>query len=167
MKKTLFALLFITALLCGCSSGKTDTPDTQPTAGEASDSAPVSVSEIDPSEIIEITEKMFIAQVNDIYLNADDYLGKPIKYQGVFESYFHQAKDNTYCYIFRYGPGCCGDDGNVGFEVVYDGEYPQAYDWVEVLGVLESYEEFGTTFLRLRAVDLITLPQRGQENVEQ
>ncbi|MDR1315945.1 MAG: metal ABC transporter permease, partial [Spirochaetales bacterium] len=74
---------------------------------------PVSAVIEPPIEVIEIREKMFIAQTNEIYLNAEDYLGKTIRFEGVFRH--EQYEGQPYRYVFRYGPGCCGYDGNAGF----------------------------------------------------
>jgi uncharacterized membrane protein YcgQ (UPF0703/DUF1980 family) len=103
------------------------------------------------SEIVTIPENIFIADVNDIYANAEEYLGKTLRYSGVYAEEFLPDINRTLSYVYRYGPGCCSNDGNVGFEIVYDGgEYPNPDDWVEVTGIIEEYAEEGINFLRLR-----------------
>jgi len=130
--------------------------------------------EIEPAsskDVIEIKEKMFISQVNDVYLNKDDYLGKKIKLEGLFKT--EQVDDNKkYCFVLRYGPGCCGYDGNVGFEVAWDKDkkkpYPGEDSWVEATGELKTYEEDGyTDYLYLDLVSLNVLDKRGLETVVQ
>ena len=122
-------------------------------------------------DVVEIREKMFIAQVNDVYYNADDYLGKAIRYEGIFSQYESPETGQTFYLVLRYGPGCCGDDGNVGFEVVWKSEgqhtYPAPNDWVEAVGVLEEYEEGGYAYLRLALTSLTVQPVRGAEYVSQ
>lgn len=151
-------LVVCLCLLLGCSANDTAT----------SNSMSVAVAEAAPAaeDVIEIREKLFIAQINDIYYNANDYIGKAIKLEGVFLStnYIDGEKFQT---VVRYGPGCCGDDGNVGFEVTWDKEYPNPGDWVEAIGVLERYEEFGSTYLRLALSSLNVLSTRGTEYVLQ
>ena len=120
--------------------------------------------------VIEIKEKMFISQVNDVYLNAEDYLGKTIKLEGLFK--VEQGYDKSYCFVLRYGPGCCGYDGNVGFEVAWDNEkkkpYPRENAWVEATGELKTYEEDGyNKFLYLDLISLNVLSKRGSETVSQ
>jgi uncharacterized membrane protein YcgQ (UPF0703/DUF1980 family) len=120
--------------------------------------------------VIEIKEKMFISQVNDVYLNAEDYLGKTIKLEGLFK--MEQGYDRSYCFVLRYGPGCCGYDGNVGFEVAWNKDkekpYPGEDSWVEATGELKTYEEDGyDKFLYLDLVSLNVLNKRGQETVMQ
>jgi hypothetical protein len=122
---------------------------------------------VDSGDLIEIKEKMFIAQTNDIYFNAEDYLGKTIKYEGIFQSYTWEENGVTYYSVIRYGPGCCGVDANAGFEVIWDKEYPLPDDWVEAVGVLDEYDEDGYKYLRLALNSLTVLDTRGEEYVSQ
>jgi hypothetical protein len=121
----------------------------------------------DDSDIIEIKEKMFIAQTNDIYFNPVDYLGKTIKYEGIFNVHEVPETDTRYYSVIRYGPGCCGVDAYAGFEVIWDKEYPEQEDWVEAVGVLKEYEENGYQYLRLELTSLTVLSTRGEEYVYQ
>jgi len=128
----------------------------------------ISCTKKDASDVVEIGEKMFIAQVNDIYLNSDDYLGKTIKLEGVFKQ---STGEEPYYFVIRYGPGCCGNDGLVGFEVAWDKEkakpYPAEDSWVEAKGVLKSYEEEGFQLSYIDLTSLNVLEKRGAENVTQ
>jgi hypothetical protein len=132
---------------------------------------------------LEIREKLFIAQTNDVYLNPEDYMGKIIKLEGLFkvEQYVGEAKQ--YCFVLRYGPGCCGNDGSAGFEVAwgrpqpYAGPgavktlppalFPQENAWVEAVGVLDTYEEDGYPYLYLDLFSLTEKEERGAEFVSQ
>ena len=118
-------------------------------------------------DVVEIDEKLFIAQTNDIYLNTSDYLGKTIKYEGIFLSSYWEDADTTYYFVIRYGPGCCGYDGTAGFEISWDGALPQDNDWCEAVGDLERYEEDGMEYLRLVLSSLTVLEERGSEYVAQ
>ena len=117
--------------------------------------------------LVVIKEKLFIAQTNDIYFNAEDYLGKTIKYEGIFDIYADPETGNAYYSVIRYGPGCCGVDANAGFEVMWDQDYPERNDWVEAVGVLEEFEENGFMYLRLALTSLTVLDTRGAEYVAQ
>jgi uncharacterized membrane protein YcgQ (UPF0703/DUF1980 family) len=125
------------------------------------------------NKVIEIKEKMFIAQTNDIYLNAEDYLGKTIKLQGLFKQEESDTRDTPYCFVLRYGPGCCGTDGNAGFEVAWSDSYtlkpsyPKVDDWVEAAGELKYYDEDGYPYLYLALSSLKVLNKRGAEFVSQ
>jgi hypothetical protein len=77
--------------------------------------------------------------------------------------------------VLRYGPGCCGYDGNAGFEVAWNlegsggakEEYPKEDDWVEAVGVLKSYEEEDYPYLYIELASLDVLDERGAEFVTQ
>jgi uncharacterized membrane protein YcgQ (UPF0703/DUF1980 family) len=121
--------------------------------------------------ILVINEKMFIAQVNDVYLNTEDYLGKTIKLEGIFKSEQYYGDMEPYCFVIRYGPGCCGSDGNAGFEVKWDKNqarpYPAEESWVEATGVLKAEKEGNTQYLYLDLSSLAVLSKRGAELVLQ
>jgi uncharacterized membrane protein YcgQ (UPF0703/DUF1980 family) len=121
--------------------------------------------------VVEIKEKMFIAQTNDIYINKNDYLGKTIKYEGIFEQSTWRDNGKTYRYVVRMGPGCCpGDAAAAGFEVRWDDAgktFPKKNDWVEAVGVLEEYDDDGIPSLRLALTSLTVLAKRGKEKVTQ
>jgi zinc transport system permease protein len=124
-------------------------------------------------ETIEIKEKMFIAQTNDVYLNPDEYLGKTIKLEGLFKLEQYTGSNDDHCFVLRYGPGCCGSDGNAGFEVAWDKEsgidkpYPAPDVWVEAVGTLKHYVEDGYPYLYLALSQLNALEERGAEFVSQ
>ena len=121
--------------------------------------------------IIEIKEKMFIAQTNDIYLNSDEYVGKTLKVEGLFKREAYGNRD--YCFVLRYGPGCCGSDGNAGFEVTWENKedapivWPAVDAWVSATGVFTSYEEDGAAYYYLVLSKLDVLDKRGAEFVSQ
>jgi zinc transport system permease protein len=120
--------------------------------------------------VIEIKEKMFLAQTNDVYLNAEDYLGKTIKLEGLFKQ--EESEYGDYCFVLRYGPGCCGSDGNAGFEIAWEPrdmlvKYPHVDDWVEATGVLKTYEENSFQYLYIALSSLNVLDKRGAEFVTQ
>jgi uncharacterized membrane protein YcgQ (UPF0703/DUF1980 family) len=126
----------------------------------------------DAGAVVEIKEKMFIAQTNDVYLNPEDYMGKTIKLEGLFKSYDSTDYGDSYCFVIRYGPGCCGNDGSAGFEVAWDSpaqgpSYPEEDAWVEAEGVLKSYEEDGFPYLYLSLSSLTEKEERGAEFVSQ
>ena len=171
MKKSMLAaLLCIIALTgCGADTAPANTPEAkEPTNAATSANATASALPSAPAaDAIEIKEKLFLAQTNEIYINKDDYLGKTIKYEGIFDIFEIPEMNMKYYSVIRYGPGCCGDDGNVGFEVKWDGEYPKQNDWVEASGVLEEYNEGQYTYLRLALTSLNVLSERGAETVIQ
>jgi len=139
--KKLFVLLLIILLLVGCGSGGSD-------------------------DVLEIGERFFIAEMTNINMNAGDYVGRTIRYEGMFRNLHWEATGEDYHQVIRTAFGCCGNDGIVGFEV-YLGDIPPLPNdaWVEVEGVLEWYEVGGTRFLRVRATSITELEERGSEFV--
>ena len=119
---------------------------------------------------IEIKEKMFVSQVNDIYINIDDYLGKTIKLEGLFMRGYADTRTEPYCFVLRYGPGCCGNDNDVGFEVAWAANreipYPENNSWVEAVGELKACkDEYYQYFLDLSSLNVLNT--RGAEYVNQ
>ncbi|GHT86593.1 hypothetical protein FACS1894137_12390 [Spirochaetia bacterium] len=159
MKKASIVSLIVVFLVLGCGNTKTVSPGEENT-------------------LIEIREKMFLAQTNDVYLNPEDYIGKTIKLEGLFKAEQYAENAPPSCFVLRYGPGCCGTDGNAGFEVAWNEQrgaaptaagktYPNIDDWVLAVGVLKAYEEDGYPYLYLALSELTVLDQRGAEYVTQ
>lgn len=119
-------------------------------------------------DMIEITEKMYVTYVNEIYTNTEAYEGKTIKLEGMFTSAYDESTKKTYYFVYRTGPGCCNNDGSMcGFEFTTSDTIPVENDWIEVTGILESYEENGYTYLNLKDAKVIIKEERGQEVVYQ
>ena len=118
------------------------------------------------AKIFEIREKMFIEQCNDIYLNPDDYLDRMIKLEGIYEE--EQEESGTFRYVIRYGPGCCGNDGVAGFEVLAGGmsPLPRQGDWVEAIGSVQRLKDpDGLEYIVLKLSQLKVKEERGAEYV--
>jgi Predicted membrane protein len=169
--KKMFALLLICTglIITGCADNPS--PDLKEIFEETMEVTNHSaiVIQAPSGDLVEIKEKMFVAQTNDIYINAEDYLGKTIKYEGIFDIYESPETAEVYYSVIRYGPGCCGIDANAGFEVIWngEGEYPNDNEWVEAVGILEEFEENGYLYLRLALTSLTVLPTRGAAYVSQ
>ena len=153
MRKMALLTMLCLALLTGC--GRTE--------AAPAEAALVTAAPVD----VEIKEKMFLTQINDMYVNSEEYLGKTIRYEGIFQVYQFGEGVEPYYGVIRRSPGCCGNDGTAGFEVRWDKEYPQENDWVEAVGVLEEYLEDDFPYLRLALTSLTVLPTRGLEFVSQ
>ena len=89
----------------------------------------------DMDNVIDIKEKMFIQQLNDIYINSNQYNGKTVRLEGFM--YHYEDSNKTYYYVMRNAPGCCGDDGSAGLEIAWNNEYPSDNEWVEATGVIK------------------------------
>lgn len=111
--------------------------------------------ELAAGEELYIDEKMYIGWVLDIYTNIDDYLGRQVRIRGMFQE-FEQLGEKKYV-VFRFGPGCCGDDaGMCGFEITLPEDTEFSLDsWIEVRGVLERYKsKDGLQYLRIATEEI-------------
>lgn len=117
------------------------------------------------STVLEIGEKLFITQINDMYYNFQDYADKTIIVEGMY-ALFVNGEGGSYPGVYRLGPGCCGNDGWGGFMLYYDGELPQENDWIRVTGTPELVkDEKGYSSLFLHVSSLVIMDERGAEFV--
>jgi hypothetical protein len=127
---------------------------------------PRSAPTADESGILMIREKLFIQQCNDVYLNPDEYVGRTIRLEGIYDEYLDEESGETSRYVIRYGPGCCGYDGMAGFEFMYDGETkPKQDDWIEATGIVELVGPESESYVVLRLSGLRVMDTRGEEYV--
>jgi uncharacterized membrane protein YcgQ (UPF0703/DUF1980 family) len=105
--------------------------------------------------------------MNDIYLNPNDYIGRTIRYEGFFTYFDNEETGQRYNSVVRNGPGCCGYDALVGFEVEWKGDMPKVDDWCAVEGTIDTYVEDGLDYIVVRADSLDVLPYRGEDTVTQ
>jgi len=124
----------------------------------------------DDAKVIEIGERMFVTQINDIYLNAREYLGKPVKLEGIFK--IDHSNEEPFFYVIRYFyDECCGIDNMAGFEVrglgLSDGIFPDDDSWVEAFGILRELtaERQKTLYIELSSLNVLAV--RGNEHVRQ
>lgn len=118
-------------------------------------------------EILEIKEKMFITQINDIFYNIDEYKNKIIVVEGMYSKWNKWNGDEKVPVVYRQGPGCCGNDGWGGFWLNYDGKLPNENDWIKVIGTPELVTEEYCLYLYLNVISLETQTKRGAEFVKQ
>lgn len=146
-------MTFLILLLIGCNKEK-----------DVNYNSKVSKVEDSKKDIIEIKEKMFITQCNDIYLNPKEYENKLIKLEGMYDEYHNPTTNETYNFVMRYGPGCCGNDGEAGFRILYNGDLPKKDDWVEAVGKVKVINNGEDIVLALESLKV--LETRGKEFVE-
>lgn len=123
---------------------------------------------IDNKNIMEIREKMFIAQIEDIYYNIEDFKDKYIKIEGMYSVVEPEEGDiGKVHFVYRNAPGCCGNDGWAGFMLNYDGEYPNTNDWIQVVGTPEIIKNGVYEDLYLNVISIEVMEERGAEFVNQ
>lgn len=156
----------------GMDDARTTYSDSRASASEEDDADEEEVPEPynpDPdSDILEISEKMFLTQINDIYFNFDEYKDKIIIVEGMYASFTTRDGTVKVPAIFRYGPGCCDNDGWGGFLLKYAGQLPQEKDWIRVTGTPElTRTPEGYTNLVLNVISIERKTQHGKEQVMQ
>ena len=132
---------------------------------------------------IAITEDTFIEQIEYIrFVNPTEHLGKTIILEGLytFESgppyvslhesgliVFSSSREIGHQFVGRRLNHEYDFEGWVGFIVLWDGERPDNYSWVEAVGVLEFKEPTESTFggYMLNLISLTVLEDRGLETL--
>lgn len=117
------------------------------------------------SDILEIGERMFITQINDIFYNFDEYKDKTIIVEGMFTMFYSYDGTKKAPGVYRNGPGCCQNDGWAGFLLKYDGELPEGNEWIKVKGTPEIVKEGNYLCLYLNVISLEVRDERGAEFV--
>ncbi len=135
---------------------------------DTNENSNISDNIIDNKSIVEIREKMFIAQIEDIYYNIEDFKDKYIKVEGMYSVIEPEEGDmEKVHFVYRNAPGCCGNDGWAGFVLNYDGEYPNANDWIQVIGTPEIVKNGTYEDLYLNVISIEVMDERGAEFVNQ
>ena len=108
--------------------------------------------------ILVIGDRFFVHQVNDILLNTQQYLGRTIRYEGIFRTVDWRAAGYDHI-VMRYAMGCCTREPIGFFILLPDSIYPVPPDhaWVEITGVVEE----NNGFLMINAISLIEMEERG------
>lgn len=168
MKKILCVALALLMLLSFAACGSKKADSGTPSSASAS---------ITPDVVIK--EANYVTYINDIYNNPDNYIGKIVQIDGMYtyEDYTSNG-GNKYHYVYRQGPGCCGNDGSMcGVEFsTADGVYPDytpksgddnaAHPWIKVTGTLKQYYEGEAgPFYTLENAVFEVMTERGQEVV--
>jgi uncharacterized membrane protein YcgQ (UPF0703/DUF1980 family) len=179
MKKYFALILVCLLLVTGCGGGDGSGNEDGIGNGSGSESTAVDagfqdyntvpVSNTDPSgDVVVISEKLFIAQCNDIYLNPDDYTGKTVRIEGIYDEYIDE-EGNTTRGVIRNGPGCCGNDGVAGFGFLCkDIPACKQNDWVSVEGVITPYTyDDGYETVVIDDASISVKAERGAEFVSQ
>ena len=117
-------------------------------------------------DVFEITERFFAMQMFEVFIDSENFLGRTIRYEGMFTTLQWDDTGQDFHLVYRYTEGCCMPEEALGLEVYLNNIEPLPDGaWVEVIGVLERFNEGGQSFLRLDVVSLIEKDERGMELV--
>lgn len=114
----------------------------------------------DTSNLV-IGDNYFITQINDIYYNMNDYVGREIEIEGF------PLSTPEYKFVSRYGPGCCTGDGYAYIEYTYnqDINLVDEEDWIKVKGILKKDTYQGKEYIYIEATSVEKMATRGKDTV--
>lgn len=129
----------------------------------------LSFAKISLAKEIVIHDKLFIATMNDIYTNLDDYGDILVTFEGNLVRGSFDDPDfagTEYPFVYRLGPGCCYNDLYAGMYLEYDGNIPPDDTWVKVSGKPFYFEHNGFTELFLKVESLEIMEKKGSLEVK-
>jgi len=90
-------------------------------------------------EIYVVSDRFFALQMEEIMLEPENFMGRTIRYTGMFSPLFWEETGGTYYHVLRFDD-CCGPILPLGFEVNLN-NIPAVtpWAWVEVTGVLGTH----------------------------
>lgn len=100
-----------------------------------------------------LTPNMVYAEVSNMMMYPDNYLGKTIKVSGPYFPMYYDVTDNYYHYVLiEDALACCQNGMEFIWEEgihTYPDEYPKENDIIEIVGELKSYKEESYTYYYL------------------
>lgn len=169
MKRTIIlALTLCVLMLTACGSGETaaskasstNTPTVadvlnaenakpEEKTGLIADQLPEASADDDVDlDLTQMNANMVYAEVNNIMVSPEDYVGKTVRMGGpCYSVYVDETKQTYYAVIIQDATACCSQ----GLEYVLadDSLYPKDDTEVVVTGTFETYEELGTLYCHL------------------
>jgi len=101
-----------------------------------------------------LSQTIIQAELQKLYSNSPDYLGKTIKASGTYLTLYYEKTDSHRHYIIVVpGDACC----QLGFEFKLkgDNDYPADNTAIEVTGILEKATDIGGAYLYLAVDDIV------------
>lgn len=113
---------------------------------------------------IVVGDNYYATQINDWYMNFDQYDGKSVEIEGYYIDEFA-----PYLFIGRYGPVCpyC-QGGYVSFEIFTEedlSKFQNAKDWIKVKGILRSDTDDTGNFCYIEVMSVEKMDEVGVETV--
>jgi len=108
-------------------------------------------------DLTKLSSTMLTAEIDNIFKNSADYIGKTIKLSGPYRTIFFSASNQTQHFILiKDGDACCEEfmEFKLNGDRKFPDDYPEDNTLVEVVGEFNSYDERGSTYYYLKADDL-------------
>ena len=111
-------------------------------------------------DLTALSSTMVYAEVYNILMNPDDYLGKTIRMSGLYTPTYYDVTDRHYHFVLiEDATACCTQ----GLEFIWSGgqdfpdEYPAENTRIDVSGVYDSYVELDEVYYYLAVEEIIIL----------
>jgi predicted small lipoprotein YifL len=99
-------------------------------------------------DLTKLSSTMVFSEVYNMMLSPEEYVGKTIKAEGIFQVFQDSDNTNFYALVIADATACCQQ----GLELIWDGDpaypddYPKENSEIEITGVYKSYVEEGNTY---------------------
>lgn len=106
----------------------------------------------DDVDLTELSSTMVYAEVVNMIIDPEQYVGVMVKMQGQFAMYENPDNGSRhYACIIADATACCsqGIEFVLGGDYIYPDDYPQKGDEITVQGRFEIYEENGNDYIHL------------------
>ncbi|MCR5626400.1 MAG: hypothetical protein K6F99_03680 [Lachnospiraceae bacterium] len=129
-----------------------------PEPDEISEDVKLSSTEGIDVDLTELNANMTYSEVYNMMIMPENYLGKTIKMEGIFNSFYDEQADKHYfACIVQDATACCAQ--GIEFELTdkytYPDDYPADEETITVVGVFDLYEENNNTYCTLRNAELV------------
>ena len=140
----------------GSASGRQDSQAAESSDDDSGDD--IASDLIVDVDLTTLSSTMVYAEVYNMLVNPDDYMGKTIKMRGAYyASYFDETKQYYHYVVIEDSAACCAQ----GLEFKWNGnntypdDYPEDQTIIEVVGVFGRYSELDRSYTYI-STDLIT-----------
>lgn len=100
-----------------------------------------------------LSKNMVYAEVFNMMVTPDDYIGKTVKMEGMYTVYHDEATGKIYhACIIADATACCsqGIEFLLTDDYTYPDDYPEEFEDVCIVGVFDTYLEDGATYCTLK-----------------
>jgi hypothetical protein len=105
-------------------------------------------------DLTDLSSTMVFAEVSNIMYFPEEYIGKTVKINGLYNSWYFEPTDTYYSHvIIEDALACCssGLEFTLGENYAFPEDYPQNDTRIEITGVFDSYDELGLTYYHIKA----------------
>jgi len=99
-------------------------------------------------DLTKLSSTMVFSEVYNMMISPEEYEGKTIKAEGIFQVFQDSDNKNFYALVIADATACCQQ----GLELIWDGnpaypdDFPKENSEIEISGVYKSYVEEGNTY---------------------